>query len=148
MISWGVEVNDYGNAIQDGDGNFIKVPDQGVTAETWQRMTAYAAEKGWKGGNYKNLNLPLDNLLQAQDRAVRQRMVKRVEEFVYTMLTRVFNADGTASLAKELILKADSHDLGSKGRQLENPEEWTRELIIERAKSLDVDKGGKGDFDD
>jgi fructose-bisphosphate aldolase class II len=148
MVSWGVEVNDYGNAIQDGSGNFIKVPGQGVSEEMWQRMTKYAADKGWKGGNYKNLNLPFENLLLAQERAVRERMSKRVEEFVYNILTKVFNADGTAGLAKELILKAGSFDLGSKGKQLENPEEWSRELIFERAKSLVVDKGPQGDFDD
>ncbi len=148
MISWGVKVNDYGNAIQDSDGNFVKVVDQGVTEETWQKMTAYAAEKGWKGGAYKNLNLPFENMLLAQDRAVRERMSKRVEEFVYNMLTTVFNAGGTASLAKELLLKAGSYDLGAKGRQLENPREWTKELIIERAKSIDTDKGPEGDFDD
>jgi len=148
MVSWGVEVNDYGNAIQDGNGNFIKVAGEGVLEDVWQKMTAYAGEKGWKGGNYKNLNLPLDNLLLAQDQAVRQRMSKRVEDFVYTILTKVFNAEGTGSLAKELILKADSYDLGAKGRQIENPQEWTKELIIERAQSLDVDKGAQGDFDD
>jgi fructose-bisphosphate aldolase class II len=148
MISWGVEVNDYGNAIQDNDGNFIKVAGQGVSEETWAKMTAYAAEKGWTGGNYKKLNLPFENLLLAQERTVRERMSKRVEEFVYNMLTKVFNADGTATLAKELILKAGSYDLGPKGQQLENPEEWTKELIIERAKTLDVDKGPEGDFDD
>lgn len=148
MASWGVEVNDYGNAIQDQNGNFIKVPGQGMSEEMWQRMTKYAAEKGWKGGNYKNLNLPFENLLLAQERAIRERMSKRVEEFVYNILTKVFNADGTASLAKELILQAGSFDLGPKGEQLENPQEWTRELIIERAKTLDVDKGPQGNFDD
>ncbi|SLM29014.1 Putative ketose-bisphosphate aldolase family protein (fragment) [Desulfamplus magnetovallimortis] len=30
MISWGVQVNDYGNAILDDNGNFIKEPDLGV----------------------------------------------------------------------------------------------------------------------
>jgi fructose-bisphosphate aldolase class II len=148
MASWGVEVNDYGNAIQDQSGNFIKVPGQGMSEEMWQRMTKYAAEKGWKGGNYKNLNLPFENLLLAQERAIRERMSRRVEEFVYNILTKVFNADGTASLAKELILQAGSFDLGPKGEQLENPQEWTRELIIERARTLDVDKGPQGNFDD
>lgn len=148
MVSWGVEVNDYGNAIQDDDGNFIKVEGEGVLEDVWQKMTAYAEEKGWKGGNYKKLNLPLDNLLLAQDEAVRQRMSKRVEDFVYHILTEVFNAEGTASLAKELIVKAGSYDLGAKGRQIENPQEWTKELITERAQSLDVDKGAQGDFDD
>ncbi|MGB3211503.1 MAG: class II fructose-bisphosphate aldolase [Desulforhopalus sp.] len=148
MVSWGLEVNDYGNAAQDSDGNFIKVPGQGVTEEMWERMTGYAAEKGWKGGNYKNLNLPFENLLLAQDKNVRERMSKGVEEFVYNILTKVFNAGGTATLAKELILQSGSFDLGSKGKQRENPNEWTRELIIERARSLDVDKGPEGDFDD
>ena len=148
MVSWGVEVNDYGNAIQDSDGSFIKVAGEGVSEEMWQRMTKYAAEKGWKGGNYKNLNLPFENLLLAQEKSVRERMSKRVEEFVYNMLTKVFNAEGTAYLAKELILKAGSFDLGSKGSQLEKAEEWTRELIVERAKSLDVETGPQGDFDD
>jgi len=148
MVSWGVEVNDYGNAIQDRNGNFIKVAGQGVSEEMWQRMTQYAAEKGWKGGNYKNLNLPFENLLLAQEKLIRERMSKRVEEFVYNMLTKVFNADGTATLAKELILKAGSFDVGSKGRQLENPQEWTRELIVERAKALDVNQGPEGNFDD
>jgi fructose/tagatose bisphosphate aldolase len=148
MVSWGVEVNDYGNAILDSDGNFIKVKGQGVREEIWEQMTAYAAEQGWQGGNYKNLNLPFENLLLAQDRAVRERMSKRVEEFVYNMLTSVFNAEGTASLAKELLLKAGSYDLGAKGKQLEDPADWTREKIIERAKTLDVDKGPEGDFDD
>ena len=148
MVSWGVEVNDYGNAILDSDGNFIKLAGQGVSAEMWQRMTTYAADKGWKSGNYKNLNLPFENLLLAQERSVRARMSKAVEEFVYTMLTKVFNAEGTATLAKELLLKAGSYDLGAKGKQLEKSQDWTRELIIERAKSLDVDAGPQGDFDD
>ncbi len=148
MVSWGVEVNDYGNAILDSDGNFIKVKGEGVREEIWEQMTAYAAEQGWQGGNYKKLNLPFENLLLAQDRAVRDRMSKRVEEFVYNMLTSVFNAEGTASLAKELLLKAGSYDLGAKGKQLEDPADWSREKIIERAKTLDVDKGPEGDFDD
>ncbi len=148
MISWGVEVNDYGNAIQDSDGNFIKVAGEGVSEEMWQRMTTYAAEKGWKGGNYKKLNLPFENFLLAQESVVRERMSKRVEEFVYNILTKVFNAEGTATLAKELILRAGSYDLGPKGRQLENPKEWTKDLIVERAQSLDVNKGSEGNFDD
>lgn len=148
MVSWGVEVNDYGNAILDADGNFIKVKGQGVREDTWQKMTAYAAEKGWKGGNYKKLNLPFENLLLAQERAVRERMSKGVEDFVYTLLTDVFNADGTGTIARELILKANSYDLGPKGRQIEDPADWTREKIIDRAKTLEVDKGPEGDFDD
>lgn len=148
MVAWGVEVNDYGNAILDGSGNFIKLDDQGVTAEMWEKMTAYATKNGWKGGNYKNLNLPFENLLLSQPPDIRLRMCKRVEEFVYKMLVEVFNAAGTASLAKEAILRAGSYDLGPKGRPLEDPNEWTKEKIHLRAKALNSDKGPEGDFDD
>jgi fructose-bisphosphate aldolase, class II len=42
MISWGLEVNDYGNAILDDKGEFIKVQGQGVTDEMWTQITTYA----------------------------------------------------------------------------------------------------------
>lgn len=148
MISWGLEVNDYGNAILDSDGNFIKVKGEGVTEETWEQMVAYAEKQGWKGGNYKKLNLPFENTILAQERAVRERMTARVEDFVYNILTNVFNAGGTGSIGKEILLKADSFDIGSKGKQIEDPADWTTEKIIERARTLDVDKGPEGDFDD
>ncbi len=147
MVSWGVEVNDYGNAILD-NGNFIKVKGQGMSEEMWQRLTTYAAKNGWKGGNYKNLNLPFESLLLSQAREVRERMSKGVEDFVYTILTKVFNAEGTAALAKEALLRAGSYDLGPKGRRLEDPTQWTREKIIARAKTLAPDKGPQGNFDD
>ena len=63
MISWGLEVNDYGNAQLDADGGFIKVKGEGVTEEMWAAVVAYADEKGWKKGDYKNLNLPFENKL-------------------------------------------------------------------------------------
>jgi fructose-bisphosphate aldolase class II len=47
-----------------------------------------------------------------------------------------------------LLLKAGSYDLGSKGKQIEDPADWTREKIIERAKTLVVNSGPEGDFDD
>ncbi len=148
MVSWGVEVNDFGNAIQDEDGNFIKVKGEGMSGEMWEKMVALADENGWKGGNYKKLNLPFEIVLQAQDKDIKERMCKRVEDFVYNMLTTVFNADGTATLAKEALLQAGSYDLGAKGKKIEDVREWTREKIIERAKTLVVDKGPEGDFDD
>jgi len=148
MVSWGVEVNDFGNALLDTNGKFIKVQGQGMSSEMWERMTQYADEKGLKGGDYKKLNLPFENYLCAQGKNIRDRMVKGVEDFVYNMLVNVFNAEGTAVLAKEAILKAGSYDLGAKGQKIEDVAEWTREKIIARAKTLDVDKGPDGDFDD
>jgi fructose-bisphosphate aldolase, class II len=148
MISWGLEVNDFGNAMLDKDGNFIKVKDQGVTEEMWQEMTAYAESKGIKGGNYKKLNLPFENKLMGQPKAVRERMIKRVEEFVYNMLVNVLNAKDTASLSIKAILEAGTYDPGPKASRIEDPEEWTSEKIIRRGATIVSDKGPGGDFDD
>ena len=148
MISWGLEVNDYGNAILDDDGNFIKVKEQGVTDKMWQEMVAYAESKGLKGGNYKKLNLPFENKLLGQTETVRARMVKRVEDFVYNMLVNVFNAEDTASLAINAILEAGTYDLGAKANRIEDPDEWTPVKIVKRAASITSDKGPEGDFDD
>ncbi len=148
MISWGLEVNDYGNAILDKQGNFVKKEGQGVTEDMWRRMTEYAEKQGWQSGNYKKLNLPFENKLLGQPQEIRDRMAKRVEDFVYNLLVDVFNAQDTAPLAIEAILKAGSYDLGPKSERIEDPAEWTEAKIIERAASLDSEKGPAGDFDD
>jgi len=133
MISWGVQVNDYGNAILDADGNFNKVKGGGVTEEMWAEMVAHAQSKGWKKGDYKNLNLPFENKLLAQTKEVRDRMVKAVEDFAYKMMVEVLNSKDTAPLAVEAILKAGSYDLGPKVTRMEDPAEWTESKITERA---------------
>ncbi len=148
MLSWGLEVNDFGNAQLDAQGNFIKVMHEGVTEETWQAMVTYADKQGWKGGNYKKLNLPFETKLLGQAKEIRDRMCTRVEEFVYRLLVDVFNAGDTASLAIEAILAAGSYDLGAKVGRLEDPAQWTEEKIIARAAAIDSDKGPAGDFDD
>ncbi len=148
MISWGLEVNDYGNAILDENGNFSKIKGEGMLDEMWQKMLVYADQQGWQGGNFKKLNLPFENILLGQTEKIRNRMAKRVEEFVYTLLVDVFSADGTGTLAKEEILKAQNYDLGVKAGKIEEAGDWTEEKIIARAKTLDVDKGPEGDFDD
>jgi fructose/tagatose bisphosphate aldolase len=148
IISWGVEVNDYGNAILDADGEFVKVPGQGVTDELWQEMKDYAKGQGWEKGNYKKLNIVFENKIMGQPKAIRERMARRVDNFVYTMLTEVFNAGGTARYAVDAILEAGSYDLGPKTGRIESPDEWTEEKIRARAAELDTDKGPEGDFDD
>jgi fructose-bisphosphate aldolase class II len=129
MISWGLEVDDYGNAQLDADGNFIKVKGEGVTEEMWAEVVAYADERGWKKGDYKNLNLHFENRFLAQP-------------------AEIFNAQNTAPLAVEAILAAGSYDLKPKVGRLEDPDEWTEAKIIEKAKTLDSDKGAAGQFDD
>ncbi|MFP3983951.1 MAG: class II fructose-bisphosphate aldolase [Desulfurivibrionaceae bacterium] len=148
MLSWGLEVNDYGNARLDENGNFIKVKGEGVTEEMWEAMQEYARERGWSGGDYKKLNLPFENKLLGQAREVRERMCKRVEDFVYDMLVNVFNAQDSADIALEAILEAGSCDPGPVAERIEDPAEWTSERIKAKAGELSSDKGPAGDFDD
>ncbi|MGB9711707.1 MAG: class II fructose-bisphosphate aldolase [Dissulfurimicrobium sp.] len=148
MISWGLKVNDYGNAEMDEAGNFIKLEDEGVTEEMWQAMVAYAFEKGLKAGDYKKLNLVFDNKLMAQPREIRERMARRVEDFVYHLLVDVFNAANSAPLAIDAILSTGSYDLGPKASRVEDPADWTEDKIRQRAKGLNTNKGPAGSFDD
>ncbi len=148
MISWGVKVNDYGNAQLDENGDFIKESDKGMLDSLWAEMRAYATDKGWKAGNYKNLNLAFEGRIMGQPREIRERMAKDVEDFVYNLLVNVFNAKDTAPLALAAIIEAGSYDLGPKAGRLDNSADWTPEKIRARVKTLDSDKGSAGNFDD
>ena len=148
MITWGVKVNDYGNAILDQEGEFVKVKDAGVSDELWSEMVAYAQSHELKGGNYKKLNLPFENKMLGLSAEVRERMAQGVEDFVYDLLVNVFNAKDTARLGIEALLESGTYDLGPKGERLEDPHQWTEDKIRKRAKSLTSDKGPSGDFDD
>jgi len=148
MITWGLKVNEYGNAFLDENGQFVKISDQGATDGLWAEMVAYAKSKNLKAGDYKKLNLPFENKLLSLPREIRERMCKGVEEFVYELLKDVFNAGDTAPLAVDAILKAGSYDLGPKAERIEDPGRWSEAKIKERASGLKGEKGPKGNFDD
>jgi fructose-bisphosphate aldolase class II len=148
MITWGVKVNEYGNAFLDEKGEFVKISDHGASDEVWAEMVTYAKSKNLKAGDYKKLNLPFENKLLSLPREIRERMCEGVEEFVYELLTDVFNARDTAPLAIDAILKAGSHDLGPKAERIEDPGRWSEAKIKETASRLKGDKGLKGNFDD
>jgi fructose-bisphosphate aldolase class II len=148
MISWGLEVNDYGNALLDEQGNFVKVEGQGVTEDMWRQMVAYAQANGLKAGNFKKLNLPFENKLLGQPLDIRERMVRRVEDFAYHLMVNVFNAAETAPLAVQTILASASYDPGPKAERIEDPAEWIPEKIVRRARSIQSTKGPDGNFED
>jgi fructose-bisphosphate aldolase class II len=148
MISWGLEVNDYGNALIDEQGNFVKVDGQGVTEDMWRQMVAYAQANDLKAGNYKKLNLPFENRLLGQPLDIRERMVRRVEDFAYHLMVNVFNASDTAPLAVQTILSSASYDPGPKAERIEDSVDWTPEKIVHRARSIQSTKGPEGNFED
>ena len=124
MISWGVEVNDYGNAILDAEGNFQKMPDKGMSPAMWNEMVAYAEKQGWKKGDYKKLNVVFENKLWAQPQCFRKRMENDVADFVYHLLVNVFNAENSADLALGIIAEANSYIAPDKAQQIEDPKTW------------------------
>ncbi len=126
----------------------MKLSDLGPSDKMWGQMVKYAEEKGWKKGDYKKLNRPFENRLLGLDAKERERMVKGVEDFIYLLITEVFNGADTAGLAIDAILKAGSHDLGPKATRIEDPSEWTRENILKKAEGMSTDKGPAGNFDD
>ena len=111
-------------------------------------MVSHARKNGWSAGNFKKLNLPFENRLLGQHRDIRERMVARVEEFAFNIITNVLNSGDTAPLAVEQILAAGSPDPGPKAKRIEDPKEWTAEKISARAADLPQDEGPPGDFDD
>jgi fructose-bisphosphate aldolase class II len=148
MVSWGLTVNDYGNAQLDENDNFIKLENEGMTDKMWEKMTAYAAAHGLKKGDYKKINRPFENHLLAQPAEIRNRMVQRVEDFIYGMLMNVFNCKDTADFAIDAIISAGSHDPGPKSSRIENPDEWSTEKIAARAATIAANEGPQGGFDD
>ncbi len=148
MAGWGIDINDYGNANQDENGNLKKIKGEGLAEELWTEMIEYAESKKIKGNDFKKLNLPFENRILSQPKQVRERMAKRVEDFSYHLLTRVFNASDTADIAIDAINRAGSHDPGPKASRIESPEDWTMERIIRKAAMLNTDKGPEGNFDD
>jgi len=147
MISWGVKVNDYGNAIME-NGNFIKQADKGMSESLWIEMQDFAKANNLKGGDFKKINLPFESKLLVQPKKIRDRMAKEVEDFVYHLLTSVFNATDTAGILIDEILRTKSHDPGPKAEKIESKKEWTKEKIKEKASKITSDKGPEGDFDD
>ena len=75
-------------------------------------------------------------------------MIAGVEEFVYGLLTDVFNAAGTGTLGLDAILAAGSYDMGPKASRTEDPAEWTKEKSIARAVTLHKQDSPGGHFDD
>lgn len=148
MLSWGLEVNDYGNALLDEQGRFVKLQNQGVSEGLWTEMMEYVEKNGYRGGSIKKLNLPFEGRLLGQPVEIRERMAKRVEDFVYNLMVDVFNAKDTAPLAIDEILSAGTYQPPPKTTQIEKREAWTVDQIRARAATLIQTESPEGDYDD
>jgi fructose-bisphosphate aldolase, class II len=114
MISWGLEVKDYGDAFLDANGNFIKLPERGLTETLCAEMVTYAQSRSLKAGDYKKLNLPFENKLLGLPRPVRARMVRRVEDFSFQV------GDEAAPMPTDIIDSA----MGVNGKDYDPQRHW------------------------
>ena len=147
MLSWGLKVNENGNA-EIINGAFVKEPNEGMTNELWAEMVAHATKNNWSLNDYKKFNLLFDTKFQAQPTEIRERMIRRVENFVYHLMTNVFNSANTADIALDLMAESGTPMPKAKARRIVNPDDWTPEKTTARAALLTPDKGPAGDFDD
>lgn len=145
-ISWGIDVDDYGNCVMGDRGEFVKLPGSGMTDELWKEMFDYTWEHKLKVGDMKKLCRPFENKLLGQSEEIQERMTMGVRDFLVPFMKDVCNSSGTGSLLIETILETGSHDPGPKVGRIEDPAEWTDEKIAEKVKEISQNKGEEGDF--
>ena len=148
MISYGIRVNEFGNAIKLANGQFDKDPNAGVTMDVWNKMLAM---EGF-GFAFQQVGKPTYEIMAKQPEDVQERMIQAVEDQVYAYLVNVFNAANTAPLAVKAILDANGYAIPARASVIEDPAKWTDEYIKTEGDKLQqaaVDrKAGKVTVDD
>lgn len=94
-ISFGIAMNQNGNAITTENREYIKRPYRGVPDELWQEMCAWAVETKNTGGNIKNANKPF----AARFNALPVRFKQRISEHGCEEAIRLFEATHSIGLA-------------------------------------------------
>lgn len=98
-ISFGLAMNQSGNAITTPEKHYIKRPYRGVPDQLWENMWKWAEETGNTGGNIKKANKAFADQLNAVTEECRERInVQACEEAI-----RLFEATNSAGLAGEVI---------------------------------------------
>ena len=136
MMSWGVEVNEYGNAVTDSAGNFIKKQNEGVSPSLWKEMTEYANKLNFKLNDFRKINSAFENKLLSEPIEIRERMASAVEEFALNIMKNVFNSVNTADIFMDILFEKKSFDAGNKAEVIEDIKEWSFDKIKEKALSL------------
>ena len=98
-ISFGLAMNQNGNAITTPEKHYIKRPYRGVPDELWEKMWKWAEETGNTGGNIKKANKEFANELNAVGEDCQQRITAQA----YEEAIRLFEATNSAGLAGEVI---------------------------------------------
>lgn len=97
-ISFGLAMNQNGNALTTADREYIKLPYRGVPDELWREMWQWAVETKNVGGNIKNMNKPFTAELNAIPLAYK----KRITGHAYEEAVRLFEATHSVGLAESV----------------------------------------------
>jgi hypothetical protein len=98
-ISFGLAMNQNGNAITTPEKHYVKRPYRGVPDELWQKMWKWAEETGNTGGNIKKANKAFAEELNQVGEDYKERITKQAFEEAI----RLFEATNSAGLAGEVI---------------------------------------------
>lgn len=94
-ISFGMAMNQNGNALTTGNREYIKRPYRGIPDELWQEMWSWAIETKNTGGNVKNAN----QTFAAKMNAIPLPYKKRITDHAYEEALRLFEATRSMGLA-------------------------------------------------
>ncbi len=95
-ISFGLAMNQNGNAITNEQRDYIKRPYRGLTDELWEEMCDWARETGNTGGNIKKAN----KVFAAKMNALPLAFKRRITEHAYEEAIRLFEATRSIGLAE------------------------------------------------
>ncbi len=95
-ISFGLAMNQNGNAVTNEKREYIKRPYRGVPDELWQEMWSWAVETNNTGGNIKNANKAFAPRFNALSTGYK----KRISEHACEEALRLFEATRSIGLAK------------------------------------------------
>jgi fructose/tagatose bisphosphate aldolase len=98
-ISFGLAMNQNGNAITTPEKHYIKRPYRGVPDELWEKMWQWAEETGNTGGNIKKANKAFTAELNALPGEYKDRITNQA----YEEAVRLFEATNSAGLAGEVF---------------------------------------------
>jgi fructose/tagatose bisphosphate aldolase len=98
-ISFGLAMNQNGNALTTPEKNYLKRPYRGVPDELWTKMWKWAEETGNTGGNIKKANKAFADELNGLGEEFKARITRQAcEEAI-----RLFEATNSAGLAGHVI---------------------------------------------
>ncbi|MFH1077270.1 MAG: class II fructose-bisphosphate aldolase [Pseudomonadota bacterium] len=98
-VSFGIAMNENGNAITNPDKSYVIRPYRGVSPALWEEMWKWAQETENTGGNIKSANKVFADKFNALDRVYKHRIAAHA----YEEAVRLFEATNSIGLAPKVL---------------------------------------------